>query len=47
VKEFKVAQLPIFEANTTRRLRPTKKKHLKKEATHNTTTHLIKQQLIV
>jgi hypothetical protein len=32
VKESKVAQLPIFEANTTRRLRLTKKNiFLKKE----------------
>jgi hypothetical protein len=48
VKEFKVAQLPKFEANTTCRVRPTKIKNiLKKGATHNTTTHLINQQLIV
>jgi hypothetical protein len=48
VKEFKVAQLPIFKANTTRQLRPKKKTFFfKKGATHNTTTHLIKQQLIM
>jgi hypothetical protein len=47
VKEFKIVQLLIFEANTTRWLKPTEKKTLKKGATHNTTTHLIKQQLIM
>jgi hypothetical protein len=47
VKEFKVAQLPIFEANMTRRLRPTKKTFKKKGATHDRTTQLIKQQLIM
>jgi hypothetical protein len=48
VKEFKVAQLPIFEANRTRRpVKTDEKKNIKKKgATHNTTTHLLDQTTV-